>query len=303
MSKIQMVQAWVATSRNLSRAPCLAIVVGIVLQLCSGAGVAVLVTNAPKGTSFIEIAADGPNVAAPLLLSATPDASGKAAFTLNFAALEGTRVRAIALKARNTDVFLLAAAGTRVSRTGGANISLDFARQPISMTIDRIADNGDGTVAVTASFASVGEFFSQGQVVNLWASPTLPKHAATGKLFLATLVPSSLLATQPIGSGSGESSAAAFEADFRIPKTYASGYLQIGYHGLDFQQNVQIPLLVGALYPHVPIGASGVAPLLENESSEGSQAVGAPLQSQMLQGTYSVQVGSDGRLVRVLIHQ
>ncbi len=265
------------------------------VQFCSGASVAVLVTNAPKGTSSIEIAADGPAIVAPLLLSAIPNASGSAAFVLNFAPLAGTRIRSIAVKGPNTDVFplILAAAGTQVSQSGAAKISLDFSQQPLTITIDRIVDNNDGTATVVATFASLGKFFSQGQMVNLWASPTLPQRVTAGKLFLATLVPSAnTFGSQPIRGGS----AASFEADFKIPKNYASGYLQLGYHGLDFQQSVQIPLLVGSLYPHVPIGASGAASLLNSEGTElGTRTLATP-QSP---GAYGVRAGPDGRLVLV----
>jgi hypothetical protein len=297
MSTIQMIQGWLSASRKrLPRSVCMGMIFAASVQRCFGAGVTVLVTNAPKGTSSIEIAADGPAIVAPLLLSAVPNGSGNAAFVLNFAPLAGTRIRSIAVKGPNSNVFplILAAAGIQVSQNGAAKILLDFGQQPLTMTIDRIVDNNDGTATVAATFASFGEFFSQGQVVNLWASPTLPQRAAAGKLFLATLIPSAnTFGAQPIRGASAASVASVFEADFKIPKNYASGYLQVGYHGLDFQQSVQIPLLVGWLYPHVPIGASAAVPRLNSEDVElGTRALG-PSQSP---GTYSVRAGPNGRL-------
>lgn len=277
------------------------------LQRCSAANLAVVVANAPRGTSAIEVAVDGNGIVSPLLMAATPDESGVALINFKLPNVEGVRVRAIAIKGRATEIFpfILAVAGTKLTRGGTARITLDFATEPLLMKIDEITDGGDGTAIVSATFASGGQFFVQGQVVNLWASSSPPQRSGSGKLFLTALLPS----TKTFG-GTGTSSrmgqldTTVLEARFKIPRTFVNGYLQIGYHALEFQHDLQIPLLVAPMYTQMGTGTPIDTPLAAGPD-RGSEVLPSaqPQRATALQvsspGEYTVKAGKDGRLVRV----
>ena len=262
----------------------LALLLATASQVCSATSLRIVVFNTPKGADSIEVAASGQGFLAPVLATSIADPAfitAAPSFLLELPDSPLFYVRAIALGSSLTGrifPFVLAAAAATVGETG--TITLDFAANPLSMTIDQIKDCGDGTVIVPVAFSGGGEFFKEGQVVTLWAGARREAPLATGEVFFAPLVKGT--------------NATILQGLFKVPLSLAKSYLQPGYHALDFRRGAQIPLLIGgsreALLSQSPTSASS------NQSGNAAPTTAHP---ESAPGAYIIVPGTNGRLVRV----
>jgi hypothetical protein len=252
------------------------------IRPCSATSLRILLFNTPKGADSIEVATSGLGFIAPMLAAAIPDSKGSAELTIELPDSQRFFVRAIALGSSRTGrvfPFILAAASANVGETG--TISLDFAAQPLSMTIGQLRDSGDGTVIVPVRFSGGGEFFKEGQVVDLWAGALTGGRPATGDLYFAPLI-----------KGINATILCAF---FRVPSTLARSPLQPGYHALDFQRGSQIPLLIGG-----PGEASSSRDSTTSPSSFSEDVRLKPMVPEPPPRKYTIVPDANGRLVRIL---
>jgi hypothetical protein len=197
------------------------------VQVSQGANFTVAVAHIPSQANLVTVLADGGSITSPIGASAPPGT----VFQLSLPETTGLRIRAIAIVTGNYFPQVLAATAATPA-AGQAGILLDFAAAPLTMTVGEGVDDGEGTVTVPVTFIGAAAFFSAGDVLNLWLSPTLPLRNGAGTRLFAPL------SKRPDNS--------LFQASFAVPRNLLSGagYYQVGFYALDFGLNPGIPLLI-----------------------------------------------------------
>jgi hypothetical protein len=274
----------------------LAMSLAMSFQACSGGALTtIVIRNAPKSSDAIIVATDGRGIVTPLLGNAKADANGNAIVTFALPASTNSRreiesssasgetqlrFRAIALQHHGSSIypFVIALAACK----GDAAISmvvLDFAAAPLpTAKVGTPVDLADGTLAVPVTLSGGAEFFTEGQVIDVWISHAQNSPVASGALFAGSL-------TRGIAPG-------AFNASLTVPAQVTAGRYQVGFYANQFREDAQIPLLM------MSITGSQVA--TPQTSSNATPPPASPVFGSTKPGTYAVAVGKDGKLVRKL---